>query len=133
MEARSVSNLIVDSGAAAVAGLIIQVGSTSPFSYIAIGEGNTAATGGNTTLETEITTGGGARALASLSRVTTDISNDTAQLIKTFTFTSSFGVVEAGVFDSAATSATMLCRQTFTAIPVVSTDSLEVTYKIDVD
>jgi hypothetical protein len=133
---RIVKNLIVDAGAAAVAGLIIQTGSTSPFSYIAIGTSTTAVASSDTALYAEMTTAGGQRALATLSRITTDVTNDTAQLVKTFTFstTGTYPIVEAGVFDSSATSsATMLCRQIFTAINVVDTDTLQVTYRLDID
>jgi len=129
VEERDVPNLIVSAGLAALAGLSIATGHTNAFDYIAIGTGVTAPVAGNTTLGTEITTGGGARALATLSRVTTTVTNDTARLVKTFTFTSSFAVTEAGVLDSAAVG-TLLCRQTFTAINVVSTETLEVTYSI---
>lgn len=131
IEEREFPNLIVNAGLAAVAGLIIATGHTNAFDYIAIGTGTTAPAAGNTTLETEITTGGGARALATLSRVTTTVTNDSSRLVKTFTFTSSFAVTEAGVFDTSA-AGTMLCRQTFTAINVVSTDTLAVTYTIAV-
>ena len=136
LEAQSVGNLVVNTGLAGVAGLIIQTGSTSPFSYLAIGTSTAVVASTDTALYGELTTGGGQRALASLSRVTTDVTNDTAQLVKTFTFstTGTYAITEAGVFDSAATSsATMLCRQIFTAINVVNTDTLEVTYKLDVD
>lgn len=136
IDERSVRNLIVNTGAAGVAGLIIQTGSTSPFSYLAIGTSTMAAASTDTALLNELTTGGGERALATLSRVTTDVTNDTAQLVKTFTFstTGTYAITEAGVYDSAATSsATLLCRQIFTAINVVNTDTLEITYKLDCD
>lgn len=129
VEVRDVPNLIVNAGLAALAGLLHATGHTNAFDYIAIGIGTTAPVGANTTLQSEITTGGGARALATLSRVTTTETNDTARLVKTFTFTASFAVTEAGVFDSAA-AGTMLCRQTFTAITVVNTDTLAITYDI---
>lgn len=135
LETRSGKNLVVDGGVAACAGLIIQTGSTSPFSYIGIGTGTTAVTSTDITLETEMTTAGGERGIASLSRVTTDVTNDTAQLVKTFVFTTtgSYGITEAAVFTSTSSGATMLCRQTFTPITVVNTDSLQVTYKLDLD
>jgi hypothetical protein len=134
LEDRKVKNLITNTGKAAVAGLILQTGSTNAFDYIGIGTGTQAAATTDTALQTEISTGGGERALSSLSRVTTDVSNDTSQLLHTFTFTTtgSYAVTEAAVFDS-ATSGTMLCRQTFAAITVTTNDTLEVKYKIDVD
>lgn len=135
IETRTIKNLIVDSGIAACSGLIIQTGSTSPFAYIGIGTGTTAVTSTDIALETEMTTAGGERGLAALSRVTTDVTNDTAQLVKTFVFTTtgSYGISEYAVFNSTSSGATMLCRQTDTPITVVNTDSLQVTYKLDLD
>jgi hypothetical protein len=132
IEDRSVRNLIVTTGKAGISGLIIQTGTTAPFSYLAIGEGTAGAASSDVALETEISTGGGERALAALTQVTTDVTNDTSQLVKTFAFNQAFTVTEAGVFN-AASSGTMLCRQTFVGITIAPTDTLEVTYKLDVD
>lgn len=134
VDEREVKNLITNTGIAGIAGLIIQSGSTAPFSYIAIGTSTATASSTQTTLTSEISTGGGERGAGTLSRVTTDITNDTAQILKTFTFTTtgSFAITEAGVFNASA-SGTMLCRQVFTAITVTTNDTLDVTYKIDVD
>lgn len=126
-----VSNLVVDAGKAGVAGLINGV-ITNFFEYIAIGTGAVAPAAGDTALGAEITTGGGARAVGTTSRVTTDVTNDTAQIVLTFNFTASFAVTESGVLDSAS-AGTLLARQTFTAINVVNGDSLQVTWKFDVD
>jgi len=124
-------NLIVSAGKAAIAGLANGL-HADPFAYIALGTGTTAPDAADTTLETEITTNGGERALATLSQVTTDVTNDTAQLVKTFAITGNLDVTEAGVFDAVAVG-TMLCRHTFAVINLVNGDSLEVTYKLDVD
>lgn len=129
---RLVNNLVVDAGKAAVAGLIIATGHTDAFDHIGIGIGTTAAAAGNTTLESEITTNGGQRALATLSRVTTDVTNDTAQAEVTFAFTGTFAVTEAGLL-SAISAGVLLCRQVFAAVNVISGDSLLVRWKVDVD
>ena len=107
-------------------------GAESAFTYIAIGTGTASASASDTALGTEITTGGGARASATVSRVTTDVTNDTAQAVVTFNFTSGFAVTETGLFN-ASSSGTMLNRQVFSAVNVTSGDSLQVTIKIDVD
>jgi hypothetical protein len=133
LKERQVTNLVTSAGKAAAAGLIIATGHTNAFDYIALGEGTTAAVVGDTTLESEIVADGGERALATLSRVTTDVTNDTAQLVKTFTFTAAYSVTEAGVLDTAVTGGVLLSRQVFASIDVVATDTLEVTWKIDVD
>ena len=126
------ANLVTTTGKAGVAGRIGGSGSPAAFTYIAIGTGTTAAAVGDTTLQTEITTGGGARASATVSLVTTDTTNDTARAVLTFNFTSSFAVTEAGLLN-ASSSGTLLNRNVFTAVNVANGDSLQVTIDIDVD
>jgi len=127
-----ISNLITNVGKAGVASRINGAGSENAFTYIAIGTGTTAAAATDTTLETEISTGGGSRASATASRTTTDVTNDTARLVNTFNFTSTFAVTEAGALN-AASSGVLLNRQVFSAVNVVNGDSLQVTIDIDVD
>lgn len=126
------ANLVTTAGKAGVAGRIGGSGSPAAFTYIAIGTGTTAAAVGDTTLQTEISTGGGSRAAATVSLTTTDTTNDTARAVVTFSFTSTFAVTEAGLLN-ASSSGTLLNRQVFTAVNVVSGDSLQVTIDIDVD
>lgn len=128
----NISNLVTNAGMAGMASRANGAGSEAAFTYIAIGTGTTAAAATDTALQTEITTGGGARASATASRVTTDVTNDTAQLVNTFSFTSSFAVTESGVLN-AASSGVLLARQVFSAINVANGDSLQITWKFDVD
>lgn len=128
---KAVANLVTDAGKAAVAGLINGV-ITDFFDYIALGTGTTAAAAGDTTLGTETSASGLARAASTNSRVTTDVSNDTAQLSKAFSSLATAAITESGVF-SAAAAGTLLARQVFSAINVVSGDELTITWKIDVD
>lgn len=130
--ALDIHNLVVSAGAAGVASRINGAGAEAAFTFIAIGTGVIAPAAGDTALGAEITTGGGARAAATASRVTTDVTNDTAQLVLTYNFTLSFAVTESGVLNAAA-AGTLLARQTFSAINVANGDSLQVTWKFDVD
>lgn len=125
------SNLVTTAGKAALASRINGSGGEAAFTYIAIGIGTTAAAAGDTALGSEITTGGGARASATVSRTTTTTTNDTARLVLTFTFSSSFAVTEAGAFN-AASAGTMANRQVFSAVNVVSSDTLQVTVDLAV-
>lgn len=129
-----ISNLITNAGVVGIAGRINASGAPAAFTYIALGTGDTAAAGADTELEAEIATSGGARASATASLVTTDIEDDTAQLQKTFNFTTgaAFAITESGVLN-ADTDGTLLARQVFSAINVASGDSLQVTWKFDVD
>lgn len=128
-------NGITDAGRAAVAGLINGVGSVPAFLSIGQGTGTTAFSVSQTALVTGVTAGGAgdsgvhAIAAATASLVTTTVTNDTSQLVGTVSETATIAVAESGVFN-ATTNGTMLARQTFTAVNVISGDSLQFTWKI---
>ena len=121
-------DLVMNTGKVTVAKRIY--GTTSDaMSHIAIGTGVTGAAAAQTTLASEITTGGGERAAAT----TTYVADYIAQWENTFDFTASFAVTESGLFNHAsADTGDMLCRQTFSAINVVSGDSLLMRWKVTV-
>ena len=128
----NISNLITNAGFAGVASRLNGDGSEAVFNYIAVGTGTTAAAVSDTTLETEITDSGLERGTGTASRITTDVTNDTAKLTRTFTVTASKAITEAGVLN-AASSGVLLARQVFAAINVVNGDSLEVIWEFDID
>lgn len=129
--------MITNAGKAAAASRLNGSGSEAAFTAVGIGIGTTAAAATDTTLETERkadgTAASGVHALpaasVTLSRVTTTVTNDTAQLVGTITFTGSLAVTESGVFN-ADTNGVMISRQVFSAINVASADSLQLTWKI---
>lgn len=127
----TMANLVTNAGFAGIASRINAAGAEAAFTYLAIGIGTTAAAAGDTTLESEITTGGGERAASTASRVTTTQTNDTAQLVNTFAFTSTFAVTEAGSLNAASTGV-LANRQVFTAVNVLNGDSLQITMKLKV-
>lgn len=131
-----ISNGVPTAGKALVAGRINGSGSPAAATYIGVGVGTTAFNAADTALETEKlvdgTTSATAHTSGSVSLVTTDVTNDTAQIVATFAFTATLAITESGVFNASSTG-TLLCRQTFSAINVVTGDSLQVTWKIDVD
>lgn len=125
-------NLVVDAGKAGAASRINGSGGEAAFDRIGAGTGATAPAAGDTALGAEKDEAGGVTTThktATVSRVTTTVTNDTAQDVVTFNYTASVAVTESGVFN-AATAGTMLCRQTFTAVNVVNGDSLQFTWKI---
>lgn len=124
-----IANLITNAGFAGIASRINGSGAAAAFTYIAVGTGATAANVTDTTLQTETATSGLSRANATVSLVTTTVTNDTAQLVNTFSVTGTVAVTESGVLN-AASSGTLLCRQVFSAINVVNGDSLQITWKI---
>lgn len=122
-------NLVVTAGKALVAQRLGNIGAPNAITHIAVGTGVTAPSAGDTTLQTELATSGLTRASASISNVTTTVTNDTMQASVTFSVTGSQAVTESGLFNNSA-GGTMLCRQTFSAINVVNTDTLQVTWKV---
>lgn len=128
-ETREIPNLIVNAGKAAMAGLFLEDVAVDAFDYIALGTGTTAAAAGDTALESEITTGGGERAQATGTRMTTAVTNDTSQLEATFNFTGSHAVTESGVFN-ASSSGDMAARQVFDVLNVSNGDQLTVRWRI---
>jgi hypothetical protein len=116
-------NLIVNTGLERVAKLLNGISSTY-FRAIGVGEGTTGALVGDTTLETEVT-----RATASLSYE----ASYKAKYEYTFTFGGDYAITEAGLFDSATVSGSvMLNRTTFTAKNVSTTVDLIATVTITV-
>lgn len=125
-------NGITNVGFAEVAGLILlDVGGTA-FDYIAIGTGTTSFDPTQTSLVSEVK-----RKAGTGSRTTTSVTNDTAQLVTTFSsadgLSGSHSITESGVFN-ASSGGTMLCRQTFSALNIDwdAGDTLQVTWKIQI-
>lgn len=117
-------------GLKAAAQLLINTGSPTAFSYIELGSGTTAFAATQTTLVTAITDSGLARALATLSTVTTTVADDTSNLTYTWTASGSKTIAESGVFN-AATAGVMFCRQVLgTARSVGTGDTFVGTWKI---
>jgi len=120
---------ITNTGMAEVAGIILtDVGGTA-FDFVGIGTGTTAESAAHTDLITPVK-----RKAGTGTRVTTAVTNDTAQLVATFssadTLSGSSAIAEAGVFN-AVSGGTMLFRKIFTAKTVNwdDGDTLEVTAK----
>jgi hypothetical protein len=126
---KRVRNLITNAGFALAAGRLNGSGAPAAATFIAVGTGTNAAAVTDTTLQTESATSGLSRASATLSLVTTSVTNDTAQLTNTFSVTGTVAVTESGVLN-ASSSGTLLCRQVFSAINVVNGDSLAITWKV---
>jgi len=123
---REYKNLIVNAGKAGAASRLIS-NTNNPFTYIAIGTGTTAPTASDTALQNEVQRG----AADTVTQMTTSVTNDTAKLVKTFTFTSSQAITESGIFN-ASSGGTMLARQTFAGIGVDNSVSLQIEWRIQV-
>lgn len=128
IESRLVKNIITNAGKSEIANLAGNVSSPVAFTYLALGIGTAAADATDTVLGSEITNTGLGRSAATVSRVTTTVTNDTLQLVKEWTATGAKAVTEVGAFNNASTG-TMLGRQVFSAINTANGDTIEVTYK----
>jgi hypothetical protein len=123
-------NGLTNAGFASVAGLILTDVGDTPYDYLAIGTGSTAFDPTQTALVTEIK-----RKAGTGTRVTTSVTNDTANLTTTFSsadgLTGTSSVTEVGMFN-ASTGGTMLMRAVFTALAINwdAGDTLQVTVKI---
>jgi len=99
------------------------------FDYLAIGTGTTAFNASDTSLESETH-----REAGTGTRGTTSVTNDTAQLVVTFSgYSGSEAVTEIGMFNDAS-AGDMLMRQTFSALNVDwdAGDSIQMTVKVQV-
>ena len=123
-----IHNTTTNTGFAGCASRFNGDGAEAAFTYLAVGTGTTAAAATDTALESELTTDGLARAAATCSRVTTSVTNDTAQLDHTWAVTGSEAVTEAGAFNDSS-AGIMAGRQVFSAINVADGDNLQVVYK----
>jgi hypothetical protein len=116
------ANVVVTAGKNFTAAWLAAATQAVPFmNYIALGTGTTAATAGDTALETEIGT-----------RVAGTISSSTSVWTNQATFgpgVSTGAITEAGVF-SAAAAGTMLARQTFAVQNKLAGDTIVFTWNV---
>lgn len=124
----SVNNSVVTAGFAQLA-LLAGDATATPFTYLALGTSSTAVSTAQTALQAEITDSGLERASATVSRVTTTNTNDTLQLVKTWTITGSKTIEEIGVFN-ASSAGTMLARALTGTKTVASGETITGTYKV---
>lgn len=124
----SFATVFTNAGAAIITNRVTQAG-TAP-KNIGWGTGTTTAAVSQTALVTEAapTTAGG-RTVGTESRTTTTQTNDTYTVTGTVTAGSSLAITEAGLFD-ATSAGNMLIRGDFSAVNVVSGDSIAFTFNL---
>ena len=122
---RYMEDLVVTAGKAAVANLLATDSGTTCFKYTGIGQDSTAPAAGQTALLNQYKR----QAADTITRVTTNVANDTMQSTTTFNITDTVALVESGLFD-AGVNGNMLCRQTFAAINLQNEDQVTFIWKI---
>lgn len=125
-EEQRCTNLIVDDGLSAIAGAAIDGVSQPEFGHIAVGTDDTAPSSSQSGLVSEDKRSSGTGSLT-----TKNISGDTAELVATFSFSSSKTIEELGVFDSAS-GGTMLSRSNGISQPVSDGDNLNITFELTI-
>ena len=119
---------LVNAGLTLLAKLANGTDSVAPVTYVALGSGTTAEANDQTTLVTEITTNGGARAAATCAYE----ADYKATWAKTFSFSGDLAINECGLFNGDP-AGTMLMRHKFSATKNVGDgDSLQLTLKMTV-
>ena len=96
--------------------------------FIALTTDSSGADAGDTTLPSEITTGGLARAVADT--ITHNNDSYVTTLVKTFTASATHTAVQMSGTFNAASGATLAHEATFTAVTLVSSDTLQVTWTL---
>lgn len=122
---------VTNASFAVLSGLALNVDAQTAFTYLANGSGSTAAAASQTALVSENNnTYGFGRAAATCTRATTTQTNDTAQLVKTWTATGTVTVREVGIFN-ASSSGTMLARSVLAADKTIASgETYALTYKV---
>lgn len=123
----AIPNTIMNVGKSVISAFIgSDISPPVAFDYMSIGTSGLAAVATQITLGSEQL-----RILTTTSQTTTTTSNDTAQFIGSFSITGTHSIQEAGVFnDGTVDTGSMLARTTFTAISVVSGDSINATWDV---
>lgn len=122
-------NTITNAALAVLSGLAGNTGSQVAFTYLAIGTSSTAPAASQTALQAETAVSGLTRAAATVSRTTTAQTNDTLQLVHTWTAGGSATIEEVGIFND-ATTGVMLGRALTTSKALAANDTLTITYTV---
>lgn len=124
------ADVLTNTGRAHIAGLMSLAVSPPVSYYIGWGTGAGIAAVADTTLFTEETADG--RVAATESRVTTTVTNDTAQYVATLTATASRNITNAGVFDQNDPGGTLIQKSDHASVPLLAGDSIQYTFKLQV-
>ena len=100
----------------------------SAWTHIALGTG-TGQNASDTALDTETSASGLARAAATMSTVTTTVTDDTIQAYKVFTAGATATITEAGVFNASSSGDMLMVGDLSPSAAMVSGDTLTLTMK----
>lgn len=121
----TVSNLVVDTGLAHIAGALSANPTPTAMSHMAVGTGTTAAAAGDTALETEAADG---RVVLTS---TTPTDNSVAYVASYGAGVATAALTEAAILN-ASSAGTMLCRTVFPVINKGAADTMTVTWTVTI-
>lgn len=118
-------DIVVNAGLALRAALLGNVSSPTALNAVAVGTGTATPAATDTALGNEV-----ARVASTNSVTTTNVTNDTLEMVATITFSASYAISEVGTFNSTTSkSGTMYSHDLVGPYNVVSGTSLQFTYK----
>lgn len=115
-----------DAGKAITTNLVAGLGGTVP-KYAAIGTGAGPANSAAAALTTEVETRSGVNAPT---RVTTNVANDTIQIVQTIAITAPRAITEIAFFDQLALGGSMFISSGIAVINLANGDSIQLTGKL---
>lgn len=124
-----VATVVTNKGKATIANRLQTTPSLNPIKFVAMGVGATGAARTAVVADTALTTEVETRTSGTESIVTTGVTNDTYQVVGIVAATATRAVDEGGLFD-ASTVGNMGTSATFNVINLVSGDSIQFTWKI---
>ena len=113
-----------------ISGLVGNSGSKTAFTYLATGTGTGAESASDTALVTEITDSGLERSTGTLTLEDTTHTDDTLQIVKTWTATGTKTVAEVGMFNGASGGTMAFREKLATAKSLVSGDTYTLTAQL---
>lgn len=116
---------ILNAGKAEMSGLLVNSGSPTAFGYLAYSTDGTAVAVTDTTM-----TGESQRAAATVSRTTTTVTNDTAQLTTTFSIASSETIRKVGVVNASSSGDFLAMKVLDSARSVIAGDTYALTASV---
>lgn len=126
-----IKNKITRAGVTALVKLGGNLTPPAAFAYLAVGSGSGAEANTSTALGTEFATIGLSRAAATVSKQTTNFTDDTLRFVKVWTVSGGSGTInEIGIFNATPSGGDMLARKLTGAKTVESGMTVSGTYDI---
>ena len=118
------ADVVTNNGRAWIAGLLSNQQAPVANYYVAWATGPSTAAVTDVALDTEVDS----RVAATMSRVTTTVTNDTSQAVALLTAGTARNIQAAGVW-TASTAGTLIQESSHATVPLLTNDSIQYTFK----